>query len=193
MKLWTVIVNDQYGPSVEIYRTQVEANEAAWDFADTFWQEEKGGDTPEDWEDAMEILWEQPLFIDSVHMDCHEVIPPEPERNLIEDILAASVPDLRDGDLEVDENMAVVSLGEDPGAYVQCWKWVDFEDVDQDMALIPPDGPVWYFDLFSEFMMAYAEAPEGTIMKRGTPELLEQSGGMIHDAEEFIHWMEAKA
>lgn len=29
----------------------------------------------------------------------------------------------RDGDLEFDDN-AVVSLGDDPGAYVQCWKWI---------------------------------------------------------------------
>jgi hypothetical protein len=30
----------------------------------------------------------------------------------------------RDGDLEFDDN-AVVSMGSDPGAYVQGWKWVD--------------------------------------------------------------------
>jgi hypothetical protein len=30
----------------------------------------------------------------------------------------------RDGDLEFDDN-AVVSMGSDPGAYVQAWKWVD--------------------------------------------------------------------
>ena len=28
-----------------------------------------------------------------------------------------------DGELEVDEN-ATVSMGEDPGAYVQAWLWV---------------------------------------------------------------------
>ena len=30
----------------------------------------------------------------------------------------------RDGDLEFDEN-AKVSISEDGGAYVQCWKWID--------------------------------------------------------------------
>lgn len=29
-----------------------------------------------------------------------------------------------DGDLEMDDD-AVVALGDDPGAYVMCWKWVD--------------------------------------------------------------------
>lgn len=31
----------------------------------------------------------------------------------------------REGDLEIDED-AVVSEGDDNGAYVQCWKWVEF-------------------------------------------------------------------
>jgi hypothetical protein len=29
----------------------------------------------------------------------------------------------KDGDLEIDEN-AVISRGDDPGAYVQAWVWV---------------------------------------------------------------------
>lgn len=33
-----------------------------------------------------------------------------------------------DGDLEFDEN-AKVSIGEDSGAYVQCWKWIDSSDL----------------------------------------------------------------
>lgn len=33
-----------------------------------------------------------------------------------------------DGDLEFDDN-AVVSMGDDPGAYVQCWKWVYYSDL----------------------------------------------------------------
>ena len=34
----------------------------------------------------------------------------------------------RDGDLEFDEN-AKVSIGEDSGAYVQCWKWIDSSEL----------------------------------------------------------------
>ena len=32
-----------------------------------------------------------------------------------------------DGELEFDDD-AVVSLGDDPGAYVMCWRWVDADD-----------------------------------------------------------------
>lgn len=34
---------------------------------------------------------------------------------------------ISEGDLECDSD-AVVSKGDDPGAYVMCWKWVDDED-----------------------------------------------------------------
>ena len=34
----------------------------------------------------------------------------------------------RDGDLEIDED-AVVSVGEDNGAYVQMWKWIEDDRV----------------------------------------------------------------
>lgn len=35
----------------------------------------------------------------------------------------------RDGELEFDDN-CLVSIGGDPGAYVQAWKWVDASDLD---------------------------------------------------------------
>lgn len=37
----------------------------------------------------------------------------------------------KEGDLEIDGG-AVVSEGEDNGAYVQCWKWVDFAGTELD-------------------------------------------------------------
>lgn len=40
----------------------------------------------------------------------------------------------KDGDLEFDDN-AKVSISEDGGAYVQCWKWIDRSDVS-----LPDDG-----------------------------------------------------
>jgi len=49
------------------------------------------------------------------------------EQNPLTQAYRAHVPDLREGDLEVDDN-AVVSMGEDDGAYVMCWKWVSNED-----------------------------------------------------------------
>jgi hypothetical protein len=51
----------------------------------------------------------------------------EDEENPLTRVYRAHVPDLREGDLEVDEN-AVVSMSEDDGAYVMCWKWVSNED-----------------------------------------------------------------
>ena len=40
----------------------------------------------------------------------------------------------KDGELEVDDD-AVVSMGEDPGAYVQAWIWVPDSDLQgEDMA-----------------------------------------------------------
>ena len=35
-----------------------------------------------------------------------------------------------EGSIEIDPN-ATVSRGGDPGAYVQAWVWVDFDDVDE--------------------------------------------------------------
>jgi len=37
--------------------------------------------------------------------------------------VAAALKHQRDGELEIDSN-AVVSLGDDPGSYVQAWIWV---------------------------------------------------------------------
>jgi len=32
-----------------------------------------------------------------------------------------------DGEVEVDEDVAVVSMGDDPGAYVEAWVWVGWD------------------------------------------------------------------
>lgn len=37
----------------------------------------------------------------------------------------------REGELEFDDD-PVVSLGSDPGAYVQCWRWVSDSDLDEE-------------------------------------------------------------
>jgi len=34
----------------------------------------------------------------------------------------------RDGEIEIDEDVAVVSIGDDEGAYVEAWVWVDWAD-----------------------------------------------------------------
>lgn len=45
--------------------------------------------------------------------------------------LARKNPMLRDGELELDEN-AKISEGDDNGAYIQTWMWVDFDGTDLD-------------------------------------------------------------
>ncbi len=39
--------------------------------------------------------------------------------------------EIRDGEIEVDDN-ALVSEGEDPGAYVMAWVWVSNDEDDED-------------------------------------------------------------
>lgn len=112
----------------------------------------------------------------------HDVHPPEQALDSLEMIMIENVSTC-DGKLEVDVN-AIVSWGEDPGAYVQTWSWVSFDSVDQDMAIIMPDETVWYFDQFDQFMEAWSMTPKGAVYQQGTPDLLYQSGG-INDAAEF--------
>lgn len=45
--------------------------------------------------------------------------------------LARKDPRVHEGELEIDEN-AVISSGDDNGAYVQAWLWVDFAGTDLD-------------------------------------------------------------
>src|SRR5665213_979166 len=52
--------------------------------------------------------------------------------------LRANIPGLCDGDLESDEE-APVSLGDDGGAYVACWKWVQLDPIEQGDEFIMPD------------------------------------------------------
>ncbi|MGH8156573.1 MAG: hypothetical protein ACREPQ_00505 [Rhodanobacter sp.] len=44
----------------------------------------------------------------------------------------------RDGEIEVDES-AIVSEGDDNGAYVSAWLWVSFEDSALDKSVEPDD------------------------------------------------------
>lgn len=46
-------------------------------------------------------------------------------------IKAAKANHHRDGECEIDDN-AVVSFGDEPGAYVQAWVWVDNSELGED-------------------------------------------------------------
>lgn len=51
----------------------------------------------------------------------------------------------KEGDLEIDDN-AAVSIGSDPGAYVQAWVWIDnpkchtCEEIIDEINHVPEDG-----------------------------------------------------
>jgi hypothetical protein len=42
----------------------------------------------------------------------------------------------RDGEIEIDHD-AAISHGDDPGAYIQAWLWVDYDDVDAEKGFNP--------------------------------------------------------
>ena len=88
-----------------------------------------------------ECVWNISTEIDfendeNVQVDNHEIkstivteiAPPEPEPQTLEDRYRdAAHAKQRDGELEIDGD-AVVSMGEDPGAYVAAWVWVSNEE-----------------------------------------------------------------
>lgn len=57
-------------------------------------------------------------------------LPPE-ERERNEKIIALARKHEREGEIEIDDD-AVVSEGDDNGAYVQAWIWVSFYDTELD-------------------------------------------------------------
>lgn len=195
MKIWTVTYNDDGGARSTVHNTAASADQAARDWLENYWDDyhwlEEHGSMPEDWRDAYEILCrEMTAFFDSVSIAEHDVFPPENDLHSLEMIMIENVRS-SEGRLEVDSN-ALVSWGDDPGAYVQTWSWVSFDDVDQPMAIIMPNGTVWCFDLFEEFMTAWSMAPAGARYEPSTDELLEKSEG-YNDAWEFEKNLKEKA
>jgi len=69
------------------------------------------------------VLWPKQIF-------CDEPYTEESARRRAR-ILELAEELASEGDLEVDED-AVVSEGDDNGAYVQMWKWVDFGGTEMD-------------------------------------------------------------
>lgn len=192
MKIWTVVFDTDNGQEVEVHNSEKQANDSAWDFLLQYWEETRdAGKMPDDWQDAYSWLCENNSFFrDSVQVEEHDVHPPHHPDDSIEEILIDYVPGRSDGDLEVDNN-ALISFGEDAGAYVQCWKWISWDHIDDLPMVIQVDGTTWYFDLFEQFMEAWNVAPEHAIYAKGTPELLAASGG-LNDAEEFEGYLNGK-
>ncbi len=55
---------------------------------------------------------------------------PEAQRKVVLE-LAQKDARVREGELEIDDN-AVISYGDDNGAYIQGWLWVDFDGTELD-------------------------------------------------------------
>lgn len=183
MKIWTITYNDDNGsPDCEVFNTEEGVEAAAREWIDAYQGDYPNVDFNRPWRDVFDSLTEQLGFMDSITVQTHNVSQPTPPPDSLETIMIENVK--CDDELEVDGN-AVVSWGDDAGAFVQTWSWVPFDDVEQPMAIIEGNGTVWYFDQFAEFMEAMAGMPETARYTRGTPELLEKSTG-VNDAWEFL-------
>lgn len=68
-----------------------------------------------------------PTFSQSVAFHFDKQVTNEPELDVYRDA-ADKLSFVREGECEVDSN-ALVSKGEDAGAYVMAWVWVDDEDI----------------------------------------------------------------
>ncbi|MDB2578765.1 hypothetical protein N9Y00_06970 [Tateyamaria sp.] len=191
MKIWTLTYNDDNGVRTEVFNSAEAADKAAHVWITEYWDDymvEEHGLLPERWSWAYEKLCETSGFMDSIHVETHNITsdlaPKEIQDPIEKAYLAAAQARGRDGELEIDSN-ANVSVSEDAGAYVQGWVWVSDDEVDTSMAIIEPSGTVWYFELFDQFQLALAGTPGAFEVKLGTPELLEKSGG-VNDAWEFL-------
>jgi len=186
MKIWTVTYNDDEGVRTEVFNNPESVNTVALSWLQIYWtdyttQLDTPLEMPDDWRKAYFVLEnDYGDFMDSIHVTVHDVHSPEPDA--IDQVMIEAVN--TNDELEVDDN-AIVSWGDDPGAFVQTWTWVRFSAVEQDMVIIEEGGTVWYFDAFAEFLEAWASAPETARFEHGTPELLEKSEG-ANDAWEFL-------
>lgn len=137
MKIWTVTPNDDNGlPSPSIYFTKEDAHKAAHNWVRDSWARWFGSTVPcpDDWEAARNKLSKEVGFYDSIAIGEHDLtnhpsLQPDPEQSSeIANAFRNVAKSLQSGgELEIDDN-ALVSMGEDPGAYVAAWIWVDNED-----------------------------------------------------------------
>lgn len=166
MKIWSITTEDDYGLNTLLFndKEKAEAARRHW----LLGHFDKDPDLSND--EMLDVLSCSVGFNDTISIGSHDIHPPFHAENSLEDIMIRNVPGQCDGELEVDGN-AIISWGEDPGAYVQAWVWVYFDSVEQDMTMIEPDGRVSHFEEFREFMTAWDHATPGSIYRVGTTEL----------------------
>lgn len=72
MKIWTVTYNDDSGVATSVHLTESSAEEACRQWVVGAWTE-GDGDIPDDWREAYEKLQDSAGFIDSIHLEEHDL------------------------------------------------------------------------------------------------------------------------
>lgn len=128
MKIWTVTENSDNGIITKAVTSQAAADALERQFLLNNWWS-KDTPLPDDMETARDAVYAQAGMVDSVHVVEHDI-----DLNADDDptIIAAYRKAARelhqkDGTCEIDDG-ATVSMGDDPGAYVQAWVWVPDDD-----------------------------------------------------------------
>ena len=74
MKIWTLTTNDDNGICTSVCLSEEAANNGAWSYVEHYWKEwDDSKPMPDDWRDAMEALEDCVGFIDSVHVEGHDI------------------------------------------------------------------------------------------------------------------------
>lgn len=126
MKIWTLRTTD----AVIVHTSAAEAEAHYSRIVAASWESWFNTPAPEDTAKAWNMLIAQCGFFDEVSIVEHEVNRNAgDDPNLVQAYReAARECHQEDGVLEVDDD-AVISFGDDPGAYVQAWVWVSEEDL----------------------------------------------------------------
>jgi len=122
MKIWTITYNDDSGVDTVVVNTAAEADKLAHEWVSSYFEFDPA---PEDWREGFDHLCDRLSFMDSIQVVEHDVFPPD---NSDDPYVKAAMDRQKDGELEIDST-AIVSKGEDPGAYVQAWIWVSDDEL----------------------------------------------------------------
>ena len=154
-KIWMIVSDTDSGTDVELFATRKDAVMSyAATVCDDYYAEDVGedgyvaelrwlmnGDNLDAIEKAAGDMWQDLTdnhgVVDTVYIEERDVpvaATPDPESDPVRDSAIRSMAKdehASDGYIEIDEN-AIVSEGDDNGAYVAAWVWVDFAGTDMD-------------------------------------------------------------
>lgn len=132
MKIWSVVENDDAGVNVTLFAHEASAERFCAEWADEVWANsvlavDHNDQKPATWRAVMDRLYSLTGRMDSIQLDAHEVeLSVDPAFQASPEAQAYREAAPVDDELELDES-AMVSKGDDAGAWVQCWVWVDDE------------------------------------------------------------------